>query len=65
MPVLLRRFASFRDKVTWLATSVSALAIMAVATALLAIDYIKLVWLCPCLKKVKFRQLPASEDGIN
>ena len=42
MPLILRRFASFRDKVTWLATGVSALAILAVAAALLVIEYISL-----------------------
>ena len=41
MPVFLRRFSSFRDKVTWLATAVSALAIIAVALALMAIDFVE------------------------
>src|SRR5690606_28395960 len=41
-PRLLRRFASFRDKVTWLATSVSALAIILVAAVLLTIDYVNM-----------------------
>ena len=42
MPLLLRHFSSFRDKVTWLATTVSALAIIAVALALMTIDYLDL-----------------------
>ena len=42
MPMLLRYFSSFTDKVTWLVTVTSGVAILSVAAALLLVDWVDL-----------------------